>query len=433
MPLVDVARASLSEVENYERVQIQIPSGIQVASPAVTDTVHLLAELIENAISFSPRESKVQVSSQTAEGGVLVTINDQGIGMSPEELGEANWRLANPPVVDVAVSRRMGLFVVGRLALRHGVRVQLKQRERGGLSAMVLLPATLLIGGQGSVPNQRSQYDAFTSFDPSQFDSAAAAANGSVFPAPSSLSMETKDVRGSDSAPLDTQWPGTIPAPGGEGWPSYPEPGKQDWPPFTEQPAARPAGRAPLAVLRRAAAGQPRRLPLAVVRRPAAVGQGRGAALAVLRRRAVRAAGPAALALVRRGPRGAARRGPVAVLRHRAAAAAGGAALGILRRPGPAGALRGGAEPALRRGTELVRRPALALLRGDGQGRPVLPVERQRRPVRARRVLLSGPDRPASRGAQLADGGAGRGVPADLLLRRLRLVPPARVRAERGA
>ncbi|TXK42997.1 HAMP domain-containing protein [Nonomuraea sp. C10] len=238
VPLVDVARASLSEVENYERVQIQIPSGIQVAGPAVTDTVHLLAELIENAISFSPRESKVQVSSQTAEGGVLVTINDQGIGMSPEELGEANWRLANPPVVDVAVSRRMGLFVVGRLALRHGIRVQLKQRERGGLSAMVLLPATLLIGGQGSVPHQRSQYDAFTSFDPSQFDSAAAAANGSVFPAPSSLSMETKDVRGSDSAPLDTQWPGTIPAPGGEGWPSYPEPGKQDWPPFTEQPAA---------------------------------------------------------------------------------------------------------------------------------------------------------------------------------------------------
>ncbi|MGI5269696.1 nitrate- and nitrite sensing domain-containing protein [Nonomuraea sp. CA-218870] len=240
VPLVDVARASLSEVENYERVQIQIPSGVQVAGPAVTDTVHLLAELIENAISFSPRESKVQVSSQPAEGGVLVTINDQGIGMSPEELGEANWRLANPPVVDVAVSRRMGLFVVGRLALRHGIRVQLKQRERGGLSAMVLLPAMLLIGGQGSVPNQRSQYDAFTSFDPAKFDSAAASANGSVFSSPPSLSMETKDVRSGENAPLDTQWPGTIPAPGGEGWPSYPEPGKQEWPPFTERTGAGP-------------------------------------------------------------------------------------------------------------------------------------------------------------------------------------------------
>ncbi|MFG1949417.1 nitrate- and nitrite sensing domain-containing protein [Nonomuraea sp. NPDC048826] len=238
VPLVDVARASLSEVENYERVQIQIPSGVQVAGPAVTDTVHLLAELIENAISFSPRESKVQVSSQPAEGGVLVTINDQGIGMSPEELAQANWRLANPPVVDVAVSRRMGLFVVGRLALRHGVRVQLKQRERGGLSAMVLLPAMLLIGGQGSVPQQRSQYDAFTSFDPGKFDSAAASANGSGFPPSSSVSMETRDVRGNENAPLDTQWPGNIPAPGGDSWPSYPEPGKQDWPPFTEQPAA---------------------------------------------------------------------------------------------------------------------------------------------------------------------------------------------------
>jgi HAMP domain-containing protein len=247
VPLVDVARASLSEVENYERVQIQIPSGVQVAGPAVTDTVHLLAELIENAISFSPRESKVQVSSQPAEGGVLVTINDQGIGMSPEELAEANWRLANPPVVDVAVSRRMGLFVVGRLALRHGIRVQLKQRERGGLSAMVLLPSKLLLGGPAvaGVPPQRSQYDAFTSFDPAKFDSAAAAANGSIFPAPSSVEMETRDVRGAE-APLDTQWPGSIPAPG-DAWPPYgdrpgaPSEDEPRWPSFADSaPPARP-------------------------------------------------------------------------------------------------------------------------------------------------------------------------------------------------
>ena len=244
VPLVDVARASLSEVENYERVQIQIPSGIQVVGPAVTDTVHLLAELIENAISFSPRESKVQVSSQPTDSGVLVTIDDVGIGMSPEELAQANWRLANPPVVDVSVSRRMGLFVVGRLALRHGIRVQLKQRERGGLSAMVLLPAVLLVGGQGTMPQPRSQYDAFTSFDPAKFDSAAAAANGSIFGAPPSLSMETRDVRSGEEAPLDTQWPGTIPAPGGGdgGWPSFPEPGKQDWPSTAEQPAGGPQG-----------------------------------------------------------------------------------------------------------------------------------------------------------------------------------------------
>ncbi|MFI6793802.1 nitrate- and nitrite sensing domain-containing protein [Nonomuraea sp. NPDC050383] len=230
VPLVDVARASLSEVENYERVQIQIPSGVQIAGPAVTDAVHLLAELIENAISFSPRESKVQVTSAPMDGGVLVTISDLGIGMSADELAEANWRLANPPVVDVAVSRRMGLFVVGRLALRHGVGVQLRMRETGGLSALVMLPNTLIVGAQGApgVPQQRGQYDAFTDFDPSMFGQAPfeeAASNGhgnGTYASPAALA----DPR--DDAPVDTQWPGSLPAPGTGNWPSFAE----------EQPAA---------------------------------------------------------------------------------------------------------------------------------------------------------------------------------------------------
>ncbi|WP_052422415.1 sensor histidine kinase [Nonomuraea candida] len=207
VPLVDIARASLSEVESYERVQIQIPSGTLIVGPAVTDAVHLLAELIENAISFSPRESKVTVTSTAAEGGVLVTINDLGIGMSQEELAEANWRLANPPVVDVSVSRRMGLFVVGRLALRHGIRVQLSMRETGGLSALVFMPDMLISNGAGG-PQQGGQYEAFTTFDPSTF--AQPSRNGSH---PSF-----------DEAPdqvLDTQWPGSLPAPGTGNWPSF--------------------------------------------------------------------------------------------------------------------------------------------------------------------------------------------------------------------
>ncbi|GAA2318541.1 nitrate- and nitrite sensing domain-containing protein [Nonomuraea roseoviolacea subsp. roseoviolacea] len=243
VPLVDVARASLSEVENYERVQIQIPSGVQIAGPAVTDAVHLLAELIENAISFSPRESKVQVTSSPADGGVLVTINDLGIGMSAEELAEANWRLANPPVVDVAVSRRMGLFVVGRLALRHGVGVQLRMRETGGLSALVMLPNTLIVGapGTGGVPQQRGQYEAFTDFDPSMFAEPsfdAAASNGSgAYASPPALADPRSD------APVDTEWPGSLPAPGAGNWPSFAEDQpRQDeprWPGFgDEQPAA---------------------------------------------------------------------------------------------------------------------------------------------------------------------------------------------------
>ncbi|GGO74112.1 sensor histidine kinase [Nonomuraea cavernae] len=248
VPLVDIARASLSEVEGYERVQIQIPSSVQIVGPAVTDSVHLLAELIENAISFSPRESKVQVTSSAVEGGVLVTINDLGIGMSAEELAEANWRLANPPVVDVAVSRRMGLFVVGRLALRHGIRVQLRMRETGGLSAMVMMPDMLIAGAPGSGPQQRGQYEAFTDFDPSAFDQTSA--NGTGVYASPAMGLDASPRR-MDDMPLDTQWPGSLPVPGTGNWPSFaeeapPAPQEPRWPSFAEEaPPARDQQRWP--------------------------------------------------------------------------------------------------------------------------------------------------------------------------------------------
>ncbi|WP_371780244.1 sensor histidine kinase [Streptosporangium subroseum] len=144
--LVDVVRASLSEVEDYERVQVKVHRAISVAGSTANDIVHLVAELVENAIQFSPRASQVVVSSSMIEGGgALLAVSDVGIGMTNEELVETNRRLADPPVVDVSVSRRMGLFVVGRLALRHGIRVQLRPQEVGGLVAMVLLPPELMV------------------------------------------------------------------------------------------------------------------------------------------------------------------------------------------------------------------------------------------------------------------------------------------------
>ncbi|MEV8632853.1 nitrate- and nitrite sensing domain-containing protein [Streptosporangium sp. NPDC051023] len=144
--LVDVVRASLSEVEDYERVQVKVHRTLSVAGSAANDIVHLVAELVENAIQFSPRASQVVVSSSMIEGGgALLAVSDAGIGMTNEELIETNRRLADPPVVDVSVSRRMGLFVVGRLALRHGVRVQLRPQEAGGLIAMVLFPPALIV------------------------------------------------------------------------------------------------------------------------------------------------------------------------------------------------------------------------------------------------------------------------------------------------
>ncbi|MCP2361223.1 signal transduction histidine kinase [Nonomuraea thailandensis] len=143
--LVDVARASLSEVESYERVVLQVPDGVSVAGQAVNDVIHLLAELVENALSFSPRETRVTVSGSRIDGGgVMLSITDSGIGMTQEELVQANERLMEAPSVDVSVSRRMGLFVVARLAHRHGIRVQLRPHASGGLTAMVLIPESML-------------------------------------------------------------------------------------------------------------------------------------------------------------------------------------------------------------------------------------------------------------------------------------------------
>jgi signal transduction histidine kinase len=143
--LVDVLRAAVSEIEQYERVTLNVQPGTSIAGNAVNDVVHLLAELLENATSFSPGDTPVKVAGHLlSSGGVLLDITDQGVGMGNDEMAHANWRLENPPVVDVAVSRRMGLFVVARLAARHGIRVRLRQPELGGLTALIWLPDTLI-------------------------------------------------------------------------------------------------------------------------------------------------------------------------------------------------------------------------------------------------------------------------------------------------
>ncbi|MQA86425.1 MAG: HAMP domain-containing protein [Streptosporangiales bacterium] len=144
VPLVDVLRASLSEVEQYERVRLRAQSGVAVSGWVVNDLVHLVAELLDNATSFSPPDTTIAVTGQLRlDWCGAIEIEDSGIGMAPDELMVANERLARPPVVDVSASRFMGLFVVGRLATRHGIRVELRPSRTGGLTAQVLLPRGL--------------------------------------------------------------------------------------------------------------------------------------------------------------------------------------------------------------------------------------------------------------------------------------------------
>ena len=139
--LADVARASVSEIEQYGRVTLKIQPGIAVTGQAVSDIVHLLAEVIENATIFSAKDTPVHVAAQElTSGGVLIEVSDNGVGIPEARLAEMNWRLDNPPVIDVSVSRHMGLFAVARLAERHGVRVRLRPRSPHGLTALVWLP-----------------------------------------------------------------------------------------------------------------------------------------------------------------------------------------------------------------------------------------------------------------------------------------------------
>jgi signal transduction histidine kinase len=144
VPLPQVVRGAVAEVEDYQRIELLPIDDVGVVGHAVADIIHLLAELLENATSFSPPGTSVRVAGQPAATGYVVEIEDRGLGMSDEELLDANQRLANPPVVDFAISRMLGLFVVGRLAQRYGIRVQLRHSWYGGVTALVLIPSVLL-------------------------------------------------------------------------------------------------------------------------------------------------------------------------------------------------------------------------------------------------------------------------------------------------
>lgn len=145
--IVDVLRAATAEIEDYGRVSIYGSPDAAIHGRAVSDTIHLLAELIENATLFSPSTEKVTVSYGLRNpSSILVSITDRGVGMTREEIELANRRLEKPPPLDGEVPRRMGLSVVSRLAARHDITVRLDAPAApiGGITALVLLPGTLI-------------------------------------------------------------------------------------------------------------------------------------------------------------------------------------------------------------------------------------------------------------------------------------------------
>ena len=145
VPVIDVIRAAAAEVEDYTRVTVMSESDEAIAASAVTDVIHLLAELIENATLFSPSSTRVEVRAERVANGFAVEVEDRGLGIPSDQLRELNAQLASPPDFDSADADRLGLFVVGRLAVRHGVHVSLAPSPYRGTKAVVVLPEGVMI------------------------------------------------------------------------------------------------------------------------------------------------------------------------------------------------------------------------------------------------------------------------------------------------
>ncbi|HUZ24222.1 MAG TPA: ATP-binding protein [Streptosporangiaceae bacterium] len=145
IPVIDVIRGAMAEVEDYTRVSVVTHTGEAVAGSAAADMIHLLAELMENATMFSPSGTAVEVRAGRVANGYAIEIDDRGLGIESGQLNELNEKLALPPDFDLASADRLGLFVAAKLAARYGVRVSLRPSPYGGTTAIVLMPNHIVV------------------------------------------------------------------------------------------------------------------------------------------------------------------------------------------------------------------------------------------------------------------------------------------------
>lgn len=160
---MELVRSAIGETLDYTRVHTGRMPQVYVVGGVVADLIHRLAELVDNAISFSPPQSRVEATASQVGKGIVVEITDQGIGMSTDDLERANEMLREPPAFGVATlsaDSRMGLFVVSQLGVRHGISVRLTESDYGGLRAIVLVPNSLVVT---DVPDADHLPDRFSS------------------------------------------------------------------------------------------------------------------------------------------------------------------------------------------------------------------------------------------------------------------------------
>jgi signal transduction histidine kinase len=145
VPLVDVLRAAVAEVEDYTRIKVSATTQASLAGPAVGDVIHMIAELAENATIYSPPQTPVLITGSVVGQGFAVEIEDRGLGMSTAHRDEINAQLENPPAFDLSGSDQLGLFVAGQLAKRQNIRISLRSSAYGGTTAIVLIPRSLVV------------------------------------------------------------------------------------------------------------------------------------------------------------------------------------------------------------------------------------------------------------------------------------------------
>lgn len=234
-PLANVVRAALAEVEDFGRIDLLSFDEILVASNVAADLAHLLSELMENATNFSPPETRVEVvGHRTKADGYVVSVTDHGIGMSAEQLQEANESLAKPPLVGLALSRSLGFIVVGRLAGRHGISVRMMASPSGGVTAVVTVPPNLVTDTPGGIPEAPA---------PAVAESAAAIPAPNAVAAPAAAAPPFEEVAGG-LAPLSFA-PGDAPAASAPAAPAPAAPAPAPAVQAPTGPVARPASSLP--------------------------------------------------------------------------------------------------------------------------------------------------------------------------------------------
>jgi signal transduction histidine kinase len=202
VPVVDVLRAAIAEVEDYVRVDVASESHDAVVGAAVNDVIHLVAELIENATTFSPPATRVEVRADAVGTGFAVEIEDRGLGLSAGELADINEQLASPPEFDLDSSDRLGLFVVGQLAVRHGIRVSLRESPYGGTTAIVLMPHSIIVRA-GEVATARNTPGPGLASAPGRVWPASTGAPGPESAGPGPADVGPADVGPADVGPAD--------------------------------------------------------------------------------------------------------------------------------------------------------------------------------------------------------------------------------------